>query len=81
MTTTTAPLLRLRPDGTPEMLVIGSLEAGAARYEATDEARQAWAAGQAIRARAALAWLERREAEQARRAGDVRQVSMFERTG
>jgi len=24
MTTTTAPLLRLRPDGTPEMLVIGS---------------------------------------------------------
>ena len=49
------PLLRLRPDGTPEMLVIGSLEAGAARYEATDEARQAWAAGQAIRARAARA--------------------------
>ena len=53
MQTETAPLLRLRPDGTPEMLVIGSLEAGAARYEATDEARQAWAAGQAIRARAA----------------------------
>ncbi len=65
MTTTTAPLLRLRPDGTPEMLVIGSLEAGAARYEATDEARQAWAAGQAIRARAA-----------ARRR--LVQVSMFE---
>lgn len=49
---TTAPLLRLRPDGTPEMLVLGSLENGAPRYEVTAEARAAWTAGVAIRAQA-----------------------------
>lgn len=38
----TAPLLRLGPHG-PELLILGSLAAGAARYEATDEARAAWA--------------------------------------
>lgn len=48
----TAPLLRLRPDGTPEMLVLGTL-ATAPRYEASEEARAAWEAGLALRARAA----------------------------
>ncbi len=39
----TAPLLRIRPDGTPEMLVAGTLADGP-RYEASAEAAQAWAA-------------------------------------
>ena len=39
----TAPLLRLGPHG-PELLTLGSLQAGAPQYEATDEARAAWAA-------------------------------------
>ena len=47
MTTTptppTAPLLRIRPDGVPEMLVAGTLADGA-RYEASAEAARAWAA-------------------------------------
>lgn len=33
----TAPLLRIRPDGTPEMLVAGTLADGP-RYEASAEA-------------------------------------------
>ena len=39
----TAPLLRLGPHG-PELLILGSLQAGAPQYESTDEARAAWAA-------------------------------------
>ena len=39
----TAPLLRLGPHG-PELLILGSLQAGAPRYEASDDARAAWAA-------------------------------------
>ena len=39
----TAPLLRIRPDGTPEMLIPGTLADGP-RYEASAEAAQAWAA-------------------------------------
>jgi len=38
---TTAPLLRIRPDGTPEMLIPGTLADGP-RYEASAEAAQAW---------------------------------------
>lgn len=38
---TTAPLLRIRPDGTPEMLVRGTLADGP-RYEASAEAARAW---------------------------------------
>ena len=48
---TTAPLLRIRPDGTPEMLVAGTLADGA-RYEASAEAARAWAATLALRAKA-----------------------------
>ena len=47
----TAPLLRIRPDGTPEMLVAGTLADGA-RYEASAEAARAWAATLALRAKA-----------------------------
>ena len=47
----TAPLLRIRPDGTPEMLVAGTLADGP-RYEASAEAAQAWAATLALRAKA-----------------------------
>jgi len=36
----TAPLLRLRSDGTPEMLIAGTLADGA-RYEDSDEAARA----------------------------------------
>ena len=43
----TAPLLRIRPDGTPEMLVAGTLADGP-RYEASAEAAWAWAATLAI---------------------------------
>ena len=39
----TAPLLRLRSDGTPEMLIAGTLADGA-RYEDSAEAARAWAA-------------------------------------
>ena len=39
----TAPLLRIRPDGTPEMLVAGTLADGP-RYEASAEAARAWVA-------------------------------------
>ena len=48
----TAPLLRIRPDGTPEMLVAGTLADGP-RYEASAEAARAWAATLALRARVA----------------------------
>ena len=47
----TAPLLRLRSDGTPEMLIAGTLADGA-RYEDSDEAARAWAATLALRAKA-----------------------------
>ena len=90
-----APLLRLRPDGTPEMLVLGTLET-APRYEASDEARAAWAAGVAIRARAearrgiqppavfstadaAAAWIQRREAERGRVAVEAAQMELWEK--
>ena len=47
MKTTTAPLLRIRPDGVPEMLTPGTLADGP-RYEASAEAAWAWAATLAI---------------------------------
>ena len=43
----TAPLLRIRPDGVPEMLTPGTLADGP-RYEASAEAAWAWAATLAI---------------------------------
>ncbi len=48
---TTAPLLRIRLDGVPEMLIPGTLADGP-RYEASAEAAQAWAATLALRAKA-----------------------------
>ena len=54
MKTTTAPLLRIRPDGVPEMLVAGTLADGA-RYEASAEAAsEVRASNVAIRIRVTL---------------------------
>lgn len=52
------PTFRVRPDGTPEILRIGSFAAGEPVYETTEEAWRVYAAVQRHRARSAPTYVQ-----------------------